>query len=150
PGTDVDPDYDPESVSTAQAPGEVAVRWLTFVTILTIVGAAVFRSLVLESARNRATVPTGSAADDAAARAARRGRRAAIFPLRAAGARVLLQARAVDSGLGGDLMTVMLFDTPWGWGWLLQVAAAALAFVSFHRAARNPRSGWGGATVAAL
>jgi copper transport protein len=142
---------DGEQTSAVQSPGHVATRWLTFATILVIIGATVFRTFVLESARNRSTVPTGSAADDAAARAARLGRGAAMFLLLTAGARYLLQARAIEAdGMGGDLMGVVLFDTPWGWGWFLQVAAAALALFAFHRAAGNPRSGWGAAMIAGL
>lgn len=146
------PPLDPEDpINAVQSPGDVATRWLTFATILVIIGATVFRTFVLESMRQGSTVPTGSAADDAAARAARLGRGAAMFLLLAAGARYLLQARAIDSdALGGGMMAVMLFDTPWGWGWILQVAAGALALGAFHRAAGNPRSGWGAAMIAGL
>ena len=140
-----------EPESAVQSPGNVAVRWLTFATILAIVGAGVFRTFVLESMRSSSTVPTGSAADDAATRAARLGRGAAIFLLLAAGARYFLQARAVEAdGLAGDIMGVMLFDTPWGWGWFLQVGAAALALFAFHRAVGDPRRGWGAALLAGL
>lgn len=155
-GAAVDPDPavapEPEAESMGvQSPGNVATRWLTFATILTIIGAAVFRTFVLESVRHRSNVPNGSAADDAAARAARLGRGAAVFLLLAAGARFLLQARAIDAEtLGGGMMGVMLIDTPWGWGWMLQVAGAALALIGFQRAAADPRRGWGAAMIAGL
>src|SRR5690606_11058074 len=46
-----------EPESAVQSPGNVAVRWLTFATILAIVGAGVFRTFVLESMRSSSTVP---------------------------------------------------------------------------------------------
>lgn len=151
PGTEIVPVQAEDDATGVMSPGYVAIRWLTFATILTIIGATVFRTFVLEAVRRRSNVPAGGAADEAATRAAGLGRGAAAFLLLAAAARLLLQANAMDAGgLGGGMMSVMLLETPWGWGWMLQVAAAALALVAFHRAAGHPRSGWGPAMIAGL
>jgi copper transport protein len=141
----------PDPATDVQAPSYVAARWLTFTTLLVVIGAVVFRALVLEPVRRRSSLPSGGAADVAAARAAALGRGAAAFLVLGAGVRLLLQARALD--MGGDTMAalrVMLLDTPWGWGWLLQVGAALLVLGGFQRATRDPRRGWGVAAIAAL
>ncbi|MGH7505451.1 MAG: copper resistance CopC/CopD family protein [Longimicrobiales bacterium] len=151
----VDPERPPvpavveEPASDVQAPSYVAVRWLTFATLLIAIGAVVFRAVVLEPVRRASSLPSGGAADQAATRAAVLGRGAAGFLLLAAGARLLLQLHVVDPGGEGGMLGVMVFDTVWGWGWLLQIGAALVALLAFHRAARE-RGGWGVAAIAVL
>jgi copper transport protein len=143
----------PESAPSNEVGGSawVSIRWLTLTTILVIIGAVAFRVLVLNTVRGRTNLPTGGAHVEAAARAARLGRGAALFLLLAVPVRALLQARTLDAGPDtGTLMRVLIFDTLWGWGLLLQAAAALAALVAFARAARRPETGWALATVAAL
>jgi copper transport protein len=143
----------PESATSNEVGGSawVSIRWLTLTTILIIIGAVAFRVLVLNTVHARTNLAANDAHDEAAVRAARLGRGAAFFLLLAVPVRALLQARSLDAGQDtGALMSVLIFDTVWGWGLLLQAAASLAALVAFARAVRRPDAGWALATVAAL
>jgi copper transport protein len=157
PAVDPEPQAPPEPSADASGTNEVGgsayvtIRWLTLPTILVIVGAAAFRVLVLNTLRGQAKLTVGGALDEAASKAARLGRGAAVFLLLAIPVRALLQARAL--GAGDDtaaLMRVMVLETTWGWGLMLQAAAALAAIIAFARAVRHPDSGWTLASLAAL
>lgn len=128
----------------AQSPLYAAVRWLTFLGVLGVVGAAVFRLGVLplvrcrDAALHRALLPAGE-------RAARVGLAFAALAGVAAVLRLLAQAYALhgaagvlDAGLVGGLLS----RTLWGWGWLLQAAGVVAALAGFVLAARGRRGGW--------
>lgn len=143
----------------ASSPAYVAVRWLTYVALLVIIGAAAFRWLVLATVERTRAVPAGEVTvlERTAPRAARLGAIASVGLLVAAVLRLAAQAVALAGGTEGAFDTATLVSiigsTLWGWGWLLQVAAALTAWAGFRAAARAGsgrgagRAGW---TVAAL
>ena len=92
-----------------------------------------------------------------APRAARLGALASLGLLVAAVLRLAAQAVALAGGTEGAFdaatLTSIITSTMWGWGWLLQIAAAIVAWAGFRAAARAGsgrgagRAGW---TVAAF
>ncbi|HEX2094480.1 MAG TPA: copper resistance protein CopC [Longimicrobiaceae bacterium] len=160
--------YDRASVSTesgfdAESPLYIAVRWLTFVGILGVIGAATFRFAVLPLVRKRGTPPGVAVLDTATAGAARLGLLAAGVVMGAAVPRLLAQSAALHGGRGpldAGLIATMLTRTVWGWGWWLQCVGGLLALAGFvlarkrGRRAVETRTGWMlvavGATVLAF
>jgi copper transport protein len=131
------------------SPLGVLVRWLGFLGLLGMVGAAAFRLAVLPAAERR-----GLAAEAAGA-AARRSRGAALaalglFALALAG-RLWMQAAALagpgGSGAGGTLPAVL--DTGWGRAWAAQAAGAAAYLAALLLARRrDDAAGWRAAAAA--
>lgn len=152
--------HDPTSFPTrsggfdAESPLFVAVRWLTYVALLGLVGAVAFRFVVLGLAARRADASADAVIPTAAERAAAIGLACSALLLAAAVLRLVAQsialhgltAEAFDPGMAASMLT----GTVWGWGWLLQVAAGALALFGFARARRHERSGWGLAAAAGM
>lgn len=140
----------------ADAPAYVAVRWATYLGILGVVGTAVFRLLVLTYLRRRRMLDNQEWLRAAAGRAAALGVLFAAFTLMAGAARLYAQSLAMhgaDHALDAERLLMMLQRTVWGWGWLIQMAAAALAVVAFGLARRWPdtdRGAWSLAALAAL
>ena len=130
------------------SPLGVLVRWLGFLGLLGMVGAAALRLAVLPAAERR-----GLAAEAAGA-AARRSRGAALaalglFALALAG-RLGMQAAALagpgGSGAGGTLPAVL--DTGWGRAWAAQAAGAAAYLAALLLARRREVAGWRAAAAA--
>jgi copper transport protein len=128
------------------SPAFVAARWITFVSMLTAIGAVAFRFLVLHPARMRAPALV-AAMEAAASGAARLGRGAALFLALAAVVRLLLQFETLG---GGDLQLLrdLLFASSWGQAWFIQVGSALLALLGFHIALGGGQAGWGVAALA--
>lgn len=130
-------------------------RYITFAALLALIGAVAFRSLVLPSAVTRGGVAEPAVAKALAGGAARFAGAAAWLLLGTAAVRIYLQSAAVGIGMV-DLSRIrgMLLHTPWGWGWLLQVAGAVAALAGMRLVVRHPRTGWvtagAGAMVAAV
>jgi methionine-rich copper-binding protein CopC/uncharacterized membrane protein len=124
----------------AESPLYVAVRWLSFLGIVGVLGAVAFRGAVLPLARRRDPGTVSALAPSADAGVARIGTYGAVLVLLAAALRLLAQSYALH-GRGGvldaELVGTMLSRTVWGWGWILQAAAAVVALVAFRRAARH-------------
>lgn len=131
------------------SPAYVVIRWITFVAILALVGVALFRFVVLRiplrhSNEVRAAATTGALTITTWA---------AIILALAAIARLGAQSYAL---FGTDALDVrvtasLLPGSLWGVGWILQSAAALVAWQS----ARSVRSGhtaawWGIAAAAAV
>lgn len=133
----------------------VILRWLTLAGAIIAIGTVAFRLTVL--ARVSLEIDREIRTDylPAAARgAAVIGLVASSIVAIVAIARLLLQSRAMH-GAGemwdGALIAPMLTDTNWGRAWLLQMAAALTAMVSFAAIRRTRQAGWylaGAATVA--
>lgn len=124
----------------AESPLYVVIRWLSFLGIAGVIGAVVFRWAVLPLARRREPPTVSALAPSAAAGAARVGTWSAGFVLLGSVLRLLAQSYALHGpggALDGELVGTMLSRTLWGWGWILQAAAAGLALVAFRRAARH-------------
>ncbi len=128
---------------TANSPGYVAVRWLTYAALMVVIGAIGFRYVVLGPLRQATAVSGEVLFASGAARAAAIGRGALIFLMLAAGVRLLVQVSALAMpDADGVAMQSVILGTIWGWGWMLQVAGAAVGVAAFHLARRTPGSGW--------
>lgn len=125
----------------AESPLYAAVRWLTFLGLLGVIGAAAFRFAVLPLVRRQGTLPGLAVLRPAAGRAARLGLAAAAVLAVAGVLRLYAQSYALhgaEDALDPALVATMLSRTVWGWGWLLQAAGTALALVGFALARRSP------------
>ncbi|HYR10237.1 MAG TPA: copper resistance protein CopC [Longimicrobium sp.] len=123
----------------AESPLYVLVRWLTYLALAGVIGAAAFRFAVLPLTRRQGYPGVGHLLGPAAARAARLGLAAAALVGVAAVLRLYAQSYALHGGvraLEPALVGTMLTRTLWGWGWLLQAAGTALALAGFAAAAR--------------
>ncbi|MEW5926091.1 MAG: copper resistance protein CopC [Gemmatimonadota bacterium] len=150
--------HDPTSFPTgegfdANSPLYVAVRWLTFVGLLGVVGAVAFRLLVLPLAGRRPLSTAPMLYDSASRRAAHVGLWMAVVVAVAAALRLFAQSYALH-GAGGawnpGLLAALLSRTTWGWGWLLQAGGVVPALAGFAGAARGARAGWVTAAAGAL
>ena len=137
----------------ASSPLYVAIRWLTFVGLLGAMGAVAFRLLVLPLAGRKTEALMPLLEDSASRRAAGVG----LWMAGVVGVAALLRMYAQSYALHGpeavwdaELVTTLLVQTTWGWGWLLQVVGTGLALVGFALALRGRRAGWILAAVAAL
>ncbi len=146
----------------SSSPLYVAIRWLLYAGLLTVLGAVAFHYLVLGGVRrlwsvsdsptgaSKGAIPisvgdgtgTGTAMSVADRQAARVGLMATALVLGSAVLRLAAQSYAVGGAepWSGSLLTAMLGRTLWGWGWLLQVAAVVVASVGFSLSARTTNS----------
>lgn len=137
----------------SNSPLYVAVRWLTFVGLLGLIGAATFRLLVLPLAARQAGSAVPMLLGSASRRAARIGLGMAAVVALAALLRLYAQSYALhgaSEAWNAELASALLWRTTWGWGWLLQALGAGLALVGFAGAMRGARAGWGLAAAGAL
>lgn len=156
----------------AESPAYVAVRWLTYAALLVVLGAVAFRVGVLGFLRRAPGARTGAGGvagwfavvgfiPDTEHRAAALGYWGALALVVAAVARLGAQSVAMHGAaeaLDPSRVLAMLRHTVWGWGWLLQLAGAALAALGFAAARRRGAAGaagragggWAAATAAAL
>ena len=117
----------------------VLIRWASFLALILMVGAVVFRNGVL------VRLQRAGALDDGALRVAEY--RTAMVGLSATGAllvsaiaRVLAQTAAmfgVESVADLSLVGTIVGETAWGTGWTVQVLIAALALLSFEMIRRQ-------------
>ena len=135
----------------ASSPLYVAVRAVSFVALLALLGAAAFYLLVLGALRSRAALDT-TVLDRAARRAAWLGVGAAFLLLIAAVARLYAESYAVYGATGDagmQQMRAMLGHTVWGWGWIAQAAAALIALLLLISLTRTSTRGkWMAAALA--
>jgi copper transport protein len=127
-----------------QSPGFVAIRWLTFIGLLTLFGVIGFTGFVLRTAIRR----LGPDADEFARLARRRalgiGLVASLMLMLAAPLRLGAQAfaaRRPGERLSLDLLQ-SLVQTGWGFGWLMQSAGALLALFGIRTALRGRAAAW--------
>lgn len=128
----------------AASPLYVAVRWLTFVALLGLIGAVAFRVLVLGLLGRGGTTPAFFASADTGA--ARLGLVATGILIGATLLRLYAQSVAVHgAGLALDpgRLGAMLTGTTWGLGWLLQACAVVVALIGLLLHGRHPAPGWG-------
>ena len=131
----------------AESPAYVAVRWLTYVALLVVLGAVAFRMAVLGLLRQARgvgdvadPVATPGFAADAERRAAAIGLWGALALLVAAVARLGAQSVAMHGAaeaLDASRIGGMLRHTVWGWGWLLQIGGVTVAVLGFGVATRR-------------
>lgn len=136
----------------AESPTYVAVRWITFGALLSLLGAVAYALLVLPLAVRRTTGEPRVAADRAGAAGV--GLVAAAALGVAALARLLAQSYAVHGAAAAwypDRLALLLTGTLWGWGWLLQAVGSLATVAALVAARRGSRKGWwvaGGSAVA--
>lgn len=145
-----------ETAFGAESPAFVAVRSLLYFALLVVIGAVAFRQVVLR--RGLADPAHRTLHDTAELRAAAIGVWAARATVVIALLRLLAQSYAMHGAdlLDATLLTTMVTQTLWGWGWVAQVVAALVAERAFHGAHRAGASGgatggaWSLATAAAV
>jgi copper transport protein len=128
-----------------ESPLYVAIRWLTFVGLLGVIGTLAFRMVILPLAGRRDPSLEQALLRPARERAARWG--LVMAGLAAAG--VLLRLYAQSYALHGSagaldrtLIATMLSKTQWGWGWSLQAVAIFVVLAGFILARNSPGAGW--------
>lgn len=133
---------------SADSPAYVVIRWLTFVALLTLLGAIAFRLFVLSYLRREAH-PHFPMLGEAQERAARVAWIAVWLLALATVLRFLAQSYAMHGTnvLDPSFVLPMVLQTVWGWGWLLQVAALTVAAIGFRAATRGRGTGWTIATI---
>jgi putative copper export protein/methionine-rich copper-binding protein CopC len=124
------------------------LRWAELMSVLTLIGAVLFRLFILQPAELAAPVIAESA--DRARRLAHAA--LALFVL-ATLTRVVDQSNLIAGAAGARIPAVMsvIEGTRWGHGWLVGLLGAALALIGLA-VARSTSSGWivGGVGVAAI
>ena len=144
-------DSTPERLPSLNA--SAATRWLEFMAMLAVVGAVVFRLVVLPRAvRSMAGALTEEARVDVAASARRLAQSALILLVLAALSRLYAEARAVlgpERPIDAASLRSVL-GTSWGIGWSIGVAGVILAAIGFVLVRRaGAESGWLVAAVGA-
>ncbi len=129
------PSLEDDTSFSVQSPGYVVTRWITYLALLTLVGMLGFRYLVA------ARLPDAPWLADAVTRAAAIGFWAALVLLAAAFLR--LWAQAASTAMQGEsidrpLLEAIVFYSPWGKGWMLQVAGAVVAAIALGVARLRP------------
>ena len=123
----------------SESPLYAAVRWLQFVGLLVVIGAAAFGKIVLGA------MPQFHPADAGLVRTARaRASRVGLWGVAIVACSAVLRLVAQSYAIHGSIdavtnagISVMLRETSWGAGWLLQIAGAAIAGWGFFIAARR-------------
>lgn len=136
----------------AESPAYVTIRWLQFVALLVVIGAVVFRYVVMRSVRAQHP-PDSALASSVRIGAARAGVWGAAALAVTGVLRLYAQSYALHgsaNALDLSLMGAMLIRTMWGWGWLLQLCGVILALIGFTRAQRGAEGGWSLAALGAL
>ena len=132
------------------SPFFVATRWLGYAALLAMIGVIMVRYPLLSRV---AGTSRGAAArlEPLSARAASVGMSAAMVMLAAAMLRLLAQGRAVGGNgtpIEPSTLGALLGSTAWGWAWLVQVAAAAIAAGALFAARRGDDRMWVIAAIA--
>lgn len=139
----------------AESPLYAAVRWLTFLGLLGVIGAVAFRAAVLALAGRGADAETTALLQRMARRAATGGLWAALLLVVALALRLYAQWVALNgTGAAFDAagLGVLLGGTVWGWGWWLQAVGTVLALAGLWFASRGAAgaTAWSTAAVGAV
>lgn len=144
-------EVDTTVAATARFSATAATRWIEFVAMLSVVGAVVFRLVVL---RGFERLAGGEGVTEARAElvdsARRLGQSALVLLLVAALSRLYEEANVVlgpPERTGRPPWRMLLLDTSWGRGWLVGVIGIVIAAVGFAVVKRS-RSVVGWAIVA--
>lgn len=130
----------------------VVVRWLSFTTLLALIGVNAFHWLVL-GAHRRDGGTHAAFAESASRRAALAGMGAAIFLGLASVARLYAQLVAMNDmpEMTHEMSAgTILLHTVWGTGWIAQMSLVIVAFGGFAMARRASRGGWTVSLIAAM
>jgi copper transport protein len=135
----------------AGSPLYIIIRWVQFTAILVLTGAVAFQAVVLRLFRKH--MGQSPLVGPAARRAANVGFYAAILLAVVVVLRLAAQSYAMQppgSRFAPVIMWAIIGGTTWGWGWLLQAVATALALAGFSAARKDPARGWGIAAAGAI
>jgi len=136
----------------AESPLYVAVRWLLYAGMLTVIGAVAFQFVVLGFLQRMRGLGSriGSMVGNRAASVGLAGAAlvggAVVLRLYAQSVAMHGAARAFDR----PLVAAMLTTTTWGRGWLLQIVSVVVALTGFWFARRGGRAAWGLAATGAV
>lgn len=142
--TEIEPLYEHGSVTW------VLTRWLNFVGLVLMIGAVVFRFVVVERSRKRFADEVVDAIDRNTRNLAVT---AAILALVGNLARLWLQSGSLHGSARmwePELLRAMLFDTGWGKAWLAQSFAAIAFIIAARLRTPNPMENWIAALVFAF
>jgi len=129
----------------AESPLYVAVRALTFVGLLGLIGVAAFGLVVLPLVGRRRSIAGTALLAPAREGAHRFGLATAVVLALATLLRLLAQLDAVQGGEGAldlGLVQPLLTGSIWGWGWLAQAVATLVVVVGYLLARRSAAAGW--------
>lgn len=136
-----------------QSPTYVVIRWITFLSLLVVLGAVAYATIVVPLVGWKTGAPSAPLELYGARSAARIGVLGALVGAAATLGRLVAQSiavhgssRAFDLALVGSLVS----RTLWGWGWVVQAVATVVAVIGLYRASRRRRGGWFVAAVGAL
>jgi copper transport protein len=138
-------------ITTARLSATAATRWVEFVAMLAVIGAVVFRLVVLRGFQR--LVPASGTPEvraDLIDSARRLGQSALVLLLIAALSRLYEEGNALlgpPERTGRPSWRTLIFETSWGHGWLVGVIGIVVAAVGFVVAKRS-RSAAGWAIVA--
>lgn len=135
-----------------ESPLYVFVRWLTFLSLLGIVGAVAFQ-LVLWVMGRRPVTEHAQVADRSRRRAAKIALGMSGLMLLAAVLRLIAQSYALHGSARAwdiSLISSMVRQTNWGKSWMLHVVGAIVAAVGFGIARKGARVGWAIAALGAV
>lgn len=141
-----------EEIFDASSFAYVVVRWLSFTTLLAVIGVNAFHWLVLGTLRRRAETSVAFAAS-ASLRAAYFGIGAALSLGLANIGRLYAEMDAMNAMPEMSHSTSVgsiLLRTVWGSGWIAQMSLAIVALAGFVIASRAVRAGWTVSLVAAM
>ena len=146
-----------DSTANEWAPLNVsaATRWVEFIAMLAVVGAIVFRLLVLRlGQRALATALSPETRSDIADSVRRLAQNALVLLLIASLSRLYEEGRAVlgpDRAFDRSALETIVFHTSWGAGWLVGFAGIVVAGIGFSIAKRSRTSvGWAIAALGAI
>lgn len=143
----------PLSGFDSQSPLYAAVRWLTFVGLLGVIGVVAFRLFVLSGLERGADLPTGTALRaETSTRAVRLGFGAVGLLLVALVLRLYAQLYALHGTpriIDTDRVGSLLAGTTWGLGWLLQAGGLLVTTLGFALTRSRARVGWALAALGA-
>ncbi|GAC1516887.1 MAG: hypothetical protein NVS1B4_14860 [Gemmatimonadaceae bacterium] len=120
----------------------VAIRWASFMALLTLIGVVVFYFFVLRTLSGRDAAPLRAAI---ASRLTAVGRWAALALTGLAPLRLIAQSYAMhgaSAALDVQTMATMIDRTGWGWAWRVQLIASAGAFVGLLLTRTWGRAAW--------
>lgn len=115
-----------------------AVRWAELVSVITMIGAIIFRLVVLPGAQWSSELTS-----EAAERARRLAQAALTLFIVATLMRVVAQSELVPSDVAGRMSAVLTVvrETRWGHGWAVGAAGAVVVLIGLV-AARAKSAGW--------
>lgn len=146
-GSGAPPEHQIEPVAFSGAVGAIGAKWLWFISLFTLIGVLVFRSIVL---RRASPGEADAFTQIASTNSATLGIAAAIGAVLA----TLFRLARESADIPDIPLATILSGSLWGWAVLTQLAgaiASAVAFGVAHRQKPGTRRGaWGSAAAAVL